>query len=227
MSIYATLWRLQFPRFGDDHVGCDWVEVLAQGVPGHIGTPSPGHGYEAGDPYAEFLPPPIVLAPDDRGDRLRAVVIVRGGTPKDGQRYTDPLLVLTGEEYERGPLRGGGPRPPARRRPLPGRAGLSRPRHAAHRRRMGARVEAGDGGGGVPRPQWHAGAVARHPETVAGRLPLRGRADRPVGHPDPALGGLRAVGEDVDLQGSDRLQGGRELPRPASTPTRSRPPATC
>jgi hypothetical protein len=101
MSIYATLWRLQFPRFGDDHVECDWVEVLAQGVPGHIGTPVPGHGYEAGDPYADFLPPPIVLAPDDQGDKLRAVVIVRGGAPKDGQRYTDPLLVLAGEEYER------------------------------------------------------------------------------------------------------------------------------
>lgn len=101
MSIYASLWRLQFPRLGDDHVGCEWVEVLAQGVPGHIGTPSPGYGYEAGDPYADFLPPPIVLASDDQGDKLRAVVIVRGGTPKDGQRYRDPLLVLTGDEYER------------------------------------------------------------------------------------------------------------------------------
>jgi hypothetical protein len=26
---------------------------------------------------------------------------VRAGTPKDGQRYVDPLLVLTGEEYQR------------------------------------------------------------------------------------------------------------------------------
>lgn len=101
MSIYATLWRLQFPRLGDGHTGCEWVEVWAQGVPGHIGTPSPGHGYEAGDPYADFLPPPIALAPDDQGDRLRAVVIVRAGTPKEVQRYVDPLLVLTGEEYER------------------------------------------------------------------------------------------------------------------------------
>jgi hypothetical protein len=67
MSIYATLWRVQFPRYGDDHTACEWVEVLAQGVPGHIGTPSPGHGYEDADPFADFLPPPIVLAPDDRG----------------------------------------------------------------------------------------------------------------------------------------------------------------
>ena len=100
MSIYATLWRVQFPRYGDDHTACEWVEVLAQGVPGHIGTPSPGHGYEDADPFADFLPPPIVLAPDDRGDKLRAVVVVREGTPKYGQRYIDPLLVLTGEEYE-------------------------------------------------------------------------------------------------------------------------------
>ena len=101
MSIYATLWTLRFPRFGDSHTGCEWVEVWAQGVPGHIGTPSPGHGYEGGDPYADFLPPPIVLAPDDEGHTLRAVVIVRAGTPKDVQRYVDPLLVLAGEEYER------------------------------------------------------------------------------------------------------------------------------
>jgi hypothetical protein len=75
VSIYATLWRLQFPRYGDDHTGWEWVEVLAQGVPGHIGTPSPGHGYEDGDPFAGFLSPPIVLAPNDQGDTLRAVVM--------------------------------------------------------------------------------------------------------------------------------------------------------
>jgi hypothetical protein len=101
MSIYATLWRLQFPRYGDDHTACEWVEIVAQGVPGHIGTPSPGHGYEAGDPFADFLPPPIVLAPDDQGDKLHAVVIVRDGTPKEGQRYVDALLVLSGEEYRK------------------------------------------------------------------------------------------------------------------------------
>jgi hypothetical protein len=50
-------------------------------VPGHIGTPTPGCGYEAGDPFADFLPPPVVLEPDDDGNTLRAV--------------------LTGEEYER------------------------------------------------------------------------------------------------------------------------------
>lgn len=49
MSIYATLWTLQFPATGDDLIGCDWVEVTAQGVPPHIGTPTPGHGYEGGD----------------------------------------------------------------------------------------------------------------------------------------------------------------------------------
>jgi len=24
MSIYATLWQLQFPRYGDDHTACEW-----------------------------------------------------------------------------------------------------------------------------------------------------------------------------------------------------------
>jgi hypothetical protein len=54
MSIYATLWKLKFPKDGDDFIGCDWIEVTAQGVPPPIGSPSPGSGYESGDPYAAF-----------------------------------------------------------------------------------------------------------------------------------------------------------------------------
>jgi hypothetical protein len=36
MSIYATLWQLRFPAHGDAHVGCEWIDVLAQGVPAHV-----------------------------------------------------------------------------------------------------------------------------------------------------------------------------------------------
>ena len=103
MSIYATLWTLKFPAGGDYSFGCDWTEIIAQGVPPHIGSPTPGCGYESGDPFAEFLPP--ALATDENGDHdyMRAVVIVKAGTPKgtarSGQEYTSPLLVLTGEEY--------------------------------------------------------------------------------------------------------------------------------
>ena len=32
MSIYATLWHLHFPRHGDAYAGCEWIDVLAQGV---------------------------------------------------------------------------------------------------------------------------------------------------------------------------------------------------
>ena len=103
MSIYATLWRLKFPRYGTDHTGCEWVEILAQGVPAHVGTPTAGFGYEAGDPYAAFLPPAVEVDAGDDGRALRAVVIVTGGTPKgtrrSGQEYVDPLLVLSGHEY--------------------------------------------------------------------------------------------------------------------------------
>ena len=42
MSIYATMWRLKFPSHGDDYTGCGWIEVIAQGVPAHIGAPTPG-----------------------------------------------------------------------------------------------------------------------------------------------------------------------------------------
>lgn len=99
MSIYATHWILKFPRHGDAHTGCEWVEVVGQGVPAHIGTPTPGHGYEDGDPYASFLPPAVTVADDDDGTILRAMVVVRAGTEKVGQEYVHPLLVLSGEKY--------------------------------------------------------------------------------------------------------------------------------
>jgi hypothetical protein len=101
MSIYATLWSLKFPREGDDHTGCEWVEVIAQGVPSHIGVPDPDVPGDATDPYASFLPPPVVSPDDD--SPMRAVVFVTKGTPKgtdrSGQEYVSPLLVLTGREY--------------------------------------------------------------------------------------------------------------------------------
>ena len=64
MSIYATLWQLRFPRTGDAYERCEWVDVFAQGVPAHIGTPTPGYGYEAGDPYHAFLPPALRIGVD-------------------------------------------------------------------------------------------------------------------------------------------------------------------
>ena len=108
MSIYATLWKLKFPKKGDEHRGCDWIEVTAQAVPPHIGSPTPGCGYEAGDPYAAFLPP--ALATDAEGDAPfhRAVVFVTEyslkGTARSGQEYASPLLLLPGEEYARIPF---------------------------------------------------------------------------------------------------------------------------
>ncbi|MDP2605549.1 MAG: hypothetical protein Q8S00_23655 [Deltaproteobacteria bacterium] len=103
MSIYATLWSLMFPRFGDHYFGCEWVEVVAQGVPGHIGTPTPGFGYEDGDLYAEFLPPPVTVDSEGDSEFMRAVVfVIRGtakGTPRSPQEYVNPLLVLSGRDY--------------------------------------------------------------------------------------------------------------------------------
>lgn len=108
MSIYATLWQLQFPRYGDAYVGCEWVEVLAQGVPAHVGTPTPGYGYESGDPYAAFLPPALRIDSGTPEDELRAVVFVvsttKKGTSRSGQEYAPPLLVLSGAEYAEMPF---------------------------------------------------------------------------------------------------------------------------
>jgi hypothetical protein len=105
MSIYATLWKLKLPQDGHGYLGCDWIAVTAQGVPPHVGSPTPGSGYADGDPYADFLPPPVET--DAGGDALhmRAVVFVTEysvkGTERHPQEYCSPLLVLTGEEYSR------------------------------------------------------------------------------------------------------------------------------
>ncbi len=102
-SIYATLWKLKFPQHGHDHIGCEWIDVIAQGVPSHIGLPTPGCGYEDGDPYGEFLPPLVITDADGEGEYMRAVVFVTAGTPKgtvrSPQEYVHPLFVLTGEDY--------------------------------------------------------------------------------------------------------------------------------
>jgi hypothetical protein len=103
VSIYATLWHLQFPRLGDAYAGCEWVDVLAQGVPAHVGTPTPGYGYESSDPFEAFLPPALRIGDGATEDDLRAVVFIVStsmkGTTRSGQEYESPLLVLTGAEY--------------------------------------------------------------------------------------------------------------------------------
>jgi hypothetical protein len=75
ISIYATLWELKWPRDGswamsDD----DYVEVWCQAVPAHIGHPS---DYPEGDPFADFLPPPVLLDETNelQGPPYRAVFI--------------------------------------------------------------------------------------------------------------------------------------------------------
>src|SRR5258708_3332022 len=99
MSIYATLWILKFPALGDSYFGCEWETVIAQGEPGHIGTPTQGHGYETGDPYSTFLPPAIAISDDDDAAApLRAVVIVREKTEKIGQEDIGSLVVRRGAE---------------------------------------------------------------------------------------------------------------------------------
>jgi hypothetical protein len=103
VSIYATLWRLRFPCDDALNMGHGWIEVVAQGVPAHVGTSAPGYGYESGDPYAAFLPPAIRIDDETLDEELRAVVFVTArtskGTARSGQEYESPLLVLSGAEY--------------------------------------------------------------------------------------------------------------------------------
>lgn len=84
------------------------MQVTAQAVPPHIGSPTPGCGYEDGDPYGDFLPPPVETDEHGEADYHRAVVFITDetekGTKRSGQEYVDPLLVLTGEEYAKMPF---------------------------------------------------------------------------------------------------------------------------
>jgi hypothetical protein len=103
MSIYATLWWLKFPRYGDEYVGCEWIRVSAQGVPAHVGTPTPGFGYEDGDPYVDFLPPAVEVNAEGDSELMRAIVIVteetQKSTARSPQEYANPLVILSGPEY--------------------------------------------------------------------------------------------------------------------------------
>lgn len=83
MSIYATLWALKFPRFGEYHRDCEWVTVIARGVPAHIGEETP-------DPYAVFLPQRL----DSIVAGLRAVVFVTEGTSKSTHRSAQEYQLL-------------------------------------------------------------------------------------------------------------------------------------
>jgi hypothetical protein len=87
MSIYATLAEIGIRRFGDE----GFIAILVQGVPPHIDHVGPAW---------DFLPPPV----DPEGSVMRAVFFVEPGeekgTPRCGQEYVKPLLVLTGKEYE-------------------------------------------------------------------------------------------------------------------------------
>jgi hypothetical protein len=108
MSIYATLWSIQIQDPASSFTSPRWVKVTAQAVPPHIGGSTAGCGYEAGDPYVDFLPPPVETDGDGQAPYDRAVVFVtdetKKGTARNGQEYVDPLLVLTGEEYAKMPF---------------------------------------------------------------------------------------------------------------------------
>jgi hypothetical protein len=103
MSIYATLWSIQVQDPAAPLTNPRWVTVTAQAVPPHIGSPTPGCGYEDGDPYADFLPSPIETDEMGQAEYNRAVVFVTEettkGTERSGQEYANPLLLMTGEEY--------------------------------------------------------------------------------------------------------------------------------
>jgi hypothetical protein len=59
------------------------LNVDTQGVPPHIGSSTPGLGYENGGPYADFLPPAVVTDEDGHAEFMRAVVVITDETEKE------------------------------------------------------------------------------------------------------------------------------------------------
>jgi hypothetical protein len=92
MRIYATQWALRFPRFGDFHIGCEWVTVLAQAVPAHVAN-------LAGGGYHTFLPPFHEAVANDLWTVVFVIEGAAKGTERSGQEYASPLLVLSGKAY--------------------------------------------------------------------------------------------------------------------------------
>jgi hypothetical protein len=99
MSIYATLWKLKFPVDLHDPVNRKWVEVTAQAVPAHVGTPTAGFGYGNGDPFSDFLPTSVEVDADGDAPHYRAVVLVtpqtRKGTHKNKEKWTPSVHAIT------------------------------------------------------------------------------------------------------------------------------------
>ena len=98
MSIYAgPFCSIQVPT-NNRWPPSDWVEVFLTSVPSHIGY---SDEYPEGDPYADFLPPPVT--PEEYEECVpRAIVIVRKDKgEKEGQRYIDAIATIPGRDYEK------------------------------------------------------------------------------------------------------------------------------
>jgi hypothetical protein len=94
MSIYCTLWELRFPRDGDSFECAHdpGIVIIAKAVPQHIDDVGPAW---------DFLPPPVA----ENAPNSRAVVFVTAeheklGTVRNGQEYVNPLLTLSGKQYD-------------------------------------------------------------------------------------------------------------------------------
>ena len=78
-------------------------ELPLKGFPRTLAHQLWGFGYDGGDPYGEFLPPPVEVNADGDSEFMRAVVVVteetQKGTARSPQKYVNPLQVLSGREY--------------------------------------------------------------------------------------------------------------------------------
>lgn len=72
-------------------------------MPPHIGSSTPGLGYEKGDPHADSPLTAVVTNEDGDAGFMRAVVSItektENGTVRHPRDYSNPLLTLEGKPY--------------------------------------------------------------------------------------------------------------------------------
>lgn len=97
MSIYATLWKLKFPNEGDEHHGCDWLEITAVLLPllpaiakravVPLKKEGYGQGVKAKKPATTRSPAPVAQAKPSRAEIRREEP--RRSAPRATSRTTE------------------------------------------------------------------------------------------------------------------------------------------
>ena len=86
--MYVELLRFALPH---PELAGTLVRVAAKGVPDFVDREGPG--------YDDWLPPPVEFDPTQEYREWRAVLLVEGRSPMDGERFRDIFVSVTGAAW--------------------------------------------------------------------------------------------------------------------------------